>query len=273
MTFINKDVYHSIFWKDKGFFSWKGKTFTQVTSFIQKNKGLTPIINNSNKKTDISALFHPNPVKLYRREIASSIISVCNPRTSTRIDEINRPNGYLLYDKSSNKGIQNVLDIQQTTNKYDLNVPSCHTKTNCFSQESNALRRVRSAGMNKKKYNSCTNSDSYNADTTQYLKSRNKTFDQNQFVYKSQVTPSYFKPNNTKFKQEGGVDSSSLINRKRYDALSKVGSTLVTPLGNKVSNSLAYAVPFEAYIKKGKPFPFHDKKILEQCIIHKCLPK
>jgi hypothetical protein len=270
MSKRNNDLYNSIFWKDKGFFSWKGKTFTQITSSIQKNKGQTPI-TTTNK--NISALFHPNPLKIYRREIASQTIATCNPRTSIKIDEINRPNGCLLNQQTKGKGIPIVLDIQQTTNQYDLNAPSCHTSTKCLSQENNALRRVRSAGMNRTKYNACTNGDAYNANTSQYLKSRHKTFDQNQFVFKHEVAPSYFKPNNTKFKQEGGVDASSLINRKKYDALTKVGSTLVTPLGNKVSNSLAYAVPFENYIKKGKPFPVHDPNRLKQCITQKCIPK
>ena len=79
--------------------------------------------------------------------------------------------------------------------------------------------------------------------------------------------------NNKKFMKEGGVESSSLINRKKYDALSSIGSTLDTPLGNKVSNSLAYAVPFEGYIKKGKPFPVHDSKILETCLLKNCILK
>ena len=270
MSKINRNVYNSLFWKEKGFYSWKGKTFTQVTSSIQKNKGLTSI-STTNK--NISALFHANPLKLYRREIASQDIKICNPRTSVKIDELNRPNGYLLLDKTNNKGIQNVIDIQTTTNKYDLNIPACHTSTNCFSQENNALQRVRSAGMNRKKFNSCTNSDSYNANTTQYLKSRHKTFNQNQFTYKNDVAPSYVKMNNKKFMKEGGVESSSLINRKKYDALSSIGSTLDTPLGNKVSNSLAYAVPFEGYIKKGKPFPVHDSKILETCLLKNCILK
>lgn len=268
MAKINRDLYNTISWKEKGFFSWKDKTFAQVTSSIQKNKGDIPIIDGN-----ISALFHPNPLKIYRREIASQKINTCNPRTSIRIDEINQPNGYLIYNTVNQTGINNFIDINLTSNKHELNTPSCNTKTNCMSQESIALKRVRSAGMNRTKYNSCTNSDSYNANTNQYLKSRNKTFQQNQFVYKNQVTPSYSKPNNTKFHKEGSVDASSLIDRKRYDTLSSVGSTLPTPLGNKISNSLAYAVPTEGYIKKGNPFPIHNKKLLEKCILHNCVPK
>ncbi len=230
MSIVNRDLYNVIYWKDKGFYSWKGKTFVQVTSSIQKNNGYKPITNDN-----ISALFKPSPLKIYRREFASTqslsntypefSVSVpsstppllqnknipCNSRTSIKIDELNQPNGYFIYDTPNNTGINNVLEINLPNSKYELNTPYCNTKTNCLSQESNALKRVRSAGMNRTKYNSCTNSDSYNANTSQYLKSRHKTFDQNQFVYKNQVAPSYFKPNNTVFKKDGGVESSSYI--------------------------------------------------------------
>ena len=264
MSKINRDVYNYIFWEDKGFFSWKGKTFVQVSSSIQKNAGLKSIQNKN-----ISSIFQPNPLKLYRREIGSQTMQICNPRTSVKIDELNRPNGYLLYNTMTNKGMNNTLDIQSTTNKYDLSTPSCNTSTNCLSQQNNALKRVRSAGMNRTKYNSCTNSDSYNADTSQYLKSRHKSFQQNQFVYKNQVEPSFFKPNNKKFTNNGGVDASSLINRVRYDALTGVGATLPTQTGNKIMNSLAYAVPKEGYLQKGKPFP----EALNKCVLKKCIQK
>ena len=268
MTILNEDLYNSIYWKNKGFISWKGKTFVQLTTSIQKNKGIKSISDNN-----ISSLFKANPLKLYRREIVSNTINSCNQRTSVRIDELNRPNGYLIYKEKNNTGINNVLDIQLTTNSYQLSTPSCSTENNCLSQEMNALRRVRSAGMNTKKYNSCTNSDEYNTNTSQYLKSRNKSFDKNQFVYKNSITPTYYKPSNQKFSQDGGVDSGSHINRLKYDTLSGVGSTLPTPKGNIIKNSLAYAVPMEQYIKKGNPFPIENKKLLKKCIITQCVPK
>lgn len=246
----NPDLYYSNDYKDLGFFSWKGRTFTQITSQIQKNKGT---INNIYKAT---------PSRLYRREIAVQT-SVCNPRTSLKIDEFDRPNGYLISQIPNNTGIKSVVDIIYSTNTTDHPNPSCSKYTNCFSQENNALRRVRSGGMNRKTYNSCTNSDSYNNDTAQYLKSRNKTFEKNQFVYKSQ--DSVFKPSNMKFKQQGGVDAGSQINRVKYDALTGVGATLFTPLDNKIHNTLAYAVPKEGYHKKGgKPYPLITKEMLKK---------
>jgi hypothetical protein len=45
------------------YFSWKGKTFTQITSIIKKNA-----MSNIDSKHSI---FMPTPLKLYRREIVS----------------------------------------------------------------------------------------------------------------------------------------------------------------------------------------------------------
>lgn len=237
----------------EGFFRWKGKTFTQITTQIQQNKG--PINN----------IFKATPLRLYRREIASNISSpTCNPRTSIRLDEWNRPNGTLVTPFVTNAGIRSLVDMTSTTNTTDYPNPSCSQNTHCFSQENNALKRVRSGGMNRKAYNACTNSDSYNANTGQYLKSRNKSFEKNQFVYSGQK--SVYKPSNAKFSHEGGVDSGSHINRIKYDMLNKVGATLPTSNGDAIHNSLAYSVPKEHFLKKGgKPFPLLTQDMLKRC--------
>lgn len=253
---VNRDLYNTIDWKDNGFFSWKGKTFTQVTSKIQQNKGT------------LTNIFKATPLRLHRREIASNTINTtaCNPRTSLKIDELNRPNGYLISNTNTANIIKSVLDIQLTNDSSQYPNVSCSTNTNCFSQENSARMRVRSAGMNRKKYDSCTNSDAYNANTAQYLKSRNKSFEKNQFDYKS--NDSVYKPSNKKFDYQGGVDAGSLINRVKYDALTSVGAKLPTTNGNKVANTLAYAVPKEGFIKKGgKPFPLLTRKMIDSCTL------
>ena len=165
-------------------FTWKNKTFVQVTTALQKNTGTIAI-----SKTNIQNLFNPTPLKLYRREIASSIIKPCNPRISTSIDELNRPNGYLVYNSATNYGLDNVLDLNITTNKYELSTPICNTSTNCLNQANNARKRVRSSGMMPKKFNPAKNNDQYYSNTTQYLKSRNRTFEQNQYNYIRQGDP------------------------------------------------------------------------------------
>jgi hypothetical protein len=170
--------------KSKPYFAWKGKTFVQVTAALQKNTGTIPTTSKN-----IQNIFHPTPLKLYRREIASTAVANCNPRISLSIDELNSPNGYLVYNSNNKYGLDNTLDINSTTNKYELSTSVCNNSTNCFNQANNARRRVRSSGMITKKFNSTKNNDQYYSDTTQYLKSRNRTFEQNQYNYIRQGDP------------------------------------------------------------------------------------
>jgi hypothetical protein len=88
------------------YFSWKGKTFNQVISSIQNNNKL---INN----IGLSELFKPLPLKIYRREIASTIPLICNSRISSSIDIINQPNGTLVSSDNNytGNGLVNILDI------------------------------------------------------------------------------------------------------------------------------------------------------------------
>jgi hypothetical protein len=268
------------------YFSWKGKTFSQVTTAIQKNTATIPLYNNN-----IRNLFLPRPLKIFRREIASSTVSRCNVRTSVKIDELDRPNGYLVYKTPNTHGLNNTEDINLTTNKSQLSTPACSTSTNCMNQAQYARRRVRSSGMMPKKFNATKNNDQYYSSTSQYLNSRNRTFQQNQYnfirqgdsknkpgsalavnnlysanglnhcstlINKTPYVPVFYKPNNSQYATQGAVDSSARITRKIYDTLTTVGSKLRTPQGSTVSNSLAYRVPTGtfSYIKdSGKAFP------------------
>jgi hypothetical protein len=131
-------------------------------------------------------LFKSRPIKVFRREIASIQNNAhCNVRTSVSIDELNRPNGYLVYSTNENndKGLVNVLNLELPNSTYELSTPSCNTQNACFNQQANALRRVRSSGIITKKFNPATNNSVYYTDTNQYLKGRNKKFEQNQFNY------------------------------------------------------------------------------------------
>ena len=232
------------------YFPWKGKTFSQITTTIQKNKSVNnPTITNNN-------LFRAAPLKIYRREISNTTVKSCNPRTSVRIDELNSPNGYLVYSNNNNNsnGLANTLDINLTSNTYDLGKSSCNTSTNCFNQAKNALRRVRSSGMIKPKPDPTHNNVKYFTGTQQYLISRNRSFQQNQFQYSSTrptTTQAYcnpvYKPSNSKFAQQGGVSSSARTLRKDFDTITTIGGSYRTSYGSGMANSLAYGVPNTGY--------------------------
>lgn len=152
--------------------SWKGKTFTQITSSIQKNtKPASSIVNT----------MRAQPVKHYRREIASKNgITHGNPRISMSINEMTSPSGYLVIANGDPKcsGVHSTLDFSLTANKTET---TCKTAATCVAD--NARTRVRSAGMIVKNYNLNRNNDKYYTSTQEYLKSRNRSFQQNQFNY------------------------------------------------------------------------------------------
>ena len=276
---------------DEPLVAWKGKAFTQITSIIKKNKP-----NSVSTSSTKGIIFLPNALKIYRREIAANMdLSGCHSsRVSLKIDEFDRPNGSLVYNYASRslptsiKGVTNYIDLGVTTDTTDLpgSCSSCNTSTNttgafAFSQAQNALKRVRSSGMIRKKFNATSNKPVYYTDTTQFLTSRNKTFDQNSFNYfnggnplanpgtngasgnsyhgngtnacDGKFAPVYFKPNNPQFSQQGGVSSSSLTNRVKYDSINTVAyRTSVTNLGNAVADAYAYGVSEQPYTLKDR---------------------
>jgi hypothetical protein len=171
--------------------SWKGKTFTQITSVIRKNNTNTiggvaqkPMYRKGIYTGTISvypSIFLPNPLKIYRREIANTTSgSNCYQRTSLKIDEFDRPNGSIINTSSTNKnGLVNTID--NTIPKNTCEKPG--TCLSFLSPSQNAKRRCRSSGIIKQSYNPSKNCANYYTGTRQYLTSRNKTFLQNQYNY------------------------------------------------------------------------------------------
>ena len=55
--------------------------------------------------------------------------------------------------------------------------------------------------------------------------------------------PLYYKPSNSKFATQGGVDSSSRLSRLKYDTITTSANSFRSAFGNQTANSLAYGVP------------------------------
>ena len=197
------------------FFSWKGRTFNQITSIIKKNSKSANITNHS--------FFMPQPLKIYRREIASTTTTstttnpyTCNGRISTSIDLLNMPGGTIVNSGvGTTNGLINTLDINLTSNNYEKNSSCQNDVKNCMSQVTNARRRVRSSGIIKKQFDLTKNNDTtYHTSTNQYLVSRNRTFQQNQYYYIRQGN-SNVKPGDSLSVQN--IYSSNAINHcKKY---------------------------------------------------------
>lgn len=124
----------------------------------------------------------------------------------------------------------------------------------------------------------------YYTSTQQYLVSRTKGFDQNMFhsiksgdasakpgtnqslnnVYGSnnnipycpngqaRFAPVFYKPNNSKFAQEGGVSSSTRVTRLKYDTITSNAALLAGAFGPQTANALAYGGPETTYTLKDK---------------------
>jgi len=149
---------------------WKGATFQQLSAGVRFNK--------QTNSTSIINLFSPNPLKAYRKEIASVDLSTCNPRISVKIDDYDKPGGI------SNSEIVTTTALANTGNlTYENNVCEHPSSTNycsaVLSPADNARRRVRSSGMIQKK----SANDNYYTSTKQYLNSRNISYDQNTYFH------------------------------------------------------------------------------------------
>lgn len=155
---------------------WKGTHFQQISAGIKYNKRMNGV------NVGAGDIFRSRPLRIYRKEIASSDIEHCNPRISMSIDDLNKPGGTITTSAPTNGGLATVEDITYSNNKCDH--PSAHELCSTFlSAENNAKRRVRSSGMLRPKYNPNTNNSTYCTTSGQYLSSRSRTFDQNKYFH------------------------------------------------------------------------------------------
>ena len=182
---------------------WKGKTFKQLTPFLQRNK-------NSNQK--LASFMLPNPVTQYRKEIASTPIQTCSQRASDSVNLFEQPGGNIITEEVNtvgppppkSAGIVHVMDpsIPNDTSVNGQSCITCNARPHCantstlsdnvcFSEENKARRRCRSAGMVQNKFKARNQNDrAYFTDNKQYLTSRNRLYSQNQYNYIRQGLPS-----------------------------------------------------------------------------------
>jgi hypothetical protein len=144
--------------------SWKGNVFYKISSFSKKN--------NNDQSLKTSLFMNPLPMKIYRKELGKP--NNCNEHIS--LDELNRPGSF----------IQSQTQRAGYTNYNTNDVTECRSinKNSCVNMpDVDARRRVRSAGMIRRKYDPSRNNDTYCTSSNQYLVSRNRTFSQNQYNF------------------------------------------------------------------------------------------
>ncbi len=241
---------------ERRYVSWKGKTLNQITSTLKKN---TYVLNQSDKTN----IFKANPVKLYRKEIASQTITSGNPRVSSSIQDFETPNGYsivssVLTPAGKCTSLANTIDPTIPNSKYEKGgaIQLSSNPKQCFSQADNARRRCRSGGSAIKQYDISNHKNNYYTSSKQYLYDRNQTFDQNQFKYavsdKANCNAPIVKFSNNRFKTQGGVSSSDLIARVRYEEITNAASSTANAYGADAANALAYGVNANVYTEKDR---------------------
>ena len=273
------------------FLSWKGKTFGQITSSIQKNENTAAM--------EGKLLFQPPPLKIHRREAFTKEIKTQSSKISTSIDVLNRPGGALVVSGSSVdwnvcendcSGTKLTLDTNLVNNRgetYDCCTdlgPNSSVRQS-LDPASVAKRRVRSSGIIRKQPPSTVTTAPYCTTSKEYLATRGKTFEQKQFHYLQSGNPlvkpgapgsqdnkysvnndgnvycpnnpnfyvqSEFKPSNYKFSQDGGVSSSARTTRLNYNTITTNGGLYTKAYGSQVGNALSYGKSSDAYTIKDK---------------------
>jgi hypothetical protein len=229
---------------------WKGKTFSQITSTLLRNNRTPP---------NDTAIYHPLPWKHYRKEMV-----VVHESNRSSLRDFETPGGTIV--------TANVCTPYSTT--IDTLVPKCISVSTVqtskylqnLSQQSDARRRVRSGGMQRPRFKpEHNNAAEYHYNAEQYLRSRNRTFQQNQFHYlrdgnrdadpgsneavkntyasnsnqycgtnyKTDYVPVYYKPNNSTFATQGAVDSSLRLERLKQLTAQRNGEKKDAPLKNE----------------------------------------
>ncbi len=64
--------------------------------------------------------------------------------------------------------------------------------------------------------------------------------------------PLYYKPSNSKFATQGGVDSSARLHRLKYDTVTNSANTFMSAYGRATADAMAYGVPGPGYTLKDK---------------------
>ena len=128
--------------KSKPFYNWKGRTFSQISSVIQKNKGLETSIP--------SQYFRALPLKIYRRELARTVTSGSSKSQTIRT-VMETPGSTIVNGECTNcHGEQNTLDINYNENKSENPCSTCDeslTKGLPEYQNSNYIQSLSQASL------------------------------------------------------------------------------------------------------------------------------
>lgn len=149
--------------------SWRGQTFNQIIAQRQLNLGTR------------STPFLPSPLKIYRKELVKSPIP-CS-KTSVSIDDFTTPGANVV---NNNEPQIFIVDPLKPNNKTE----TLESNSKCVVCVDNARKRVRSSGNLKNTFGMSTQ-NLYYTSKSQYLNSRQKQFEQNNYTHYLKSDPIY----------------------------------------------------------------------------------
>ena len=173
---------------------WKGKSFGQITTLIQKNdpikvryidtNGNYDSVQNINKEL----FFKAPPLKIHRRETNTAVKKTSSEKRSTSIDLLNRPGGALVVfdeEECDCAGNKQTLDINLINNRGETGECCNDNKKtlHAFNTEQIARNRARGASVVRKPPNPKVTTAPYSMSSQEYLANRGKTFKQNQYHF------------------------------------------------------------------------------------------
>ena len=254
---------------------WKGNTYNIIHAGVQLNTKNT----SSNSLNATHLAMKSQPIINYRKEIPINNTCTYHANDST-IRDIMDGAGQTIVNGYSTITQDNVI-LYNTKQTYDninsacnVCVPNTQLANRCMSQQNNALRRLRSAGMIKNN----TLQTKYYTSNNEYQYGRNKSIEQNEFnmlragnsttipgtpasfanMYGSNTIslcpgnggptnttkyyPVIYKPNNSKFANQGSVSSATRLLRLKYDTVNKGGQKTNTQYGILTANAITYSI-------------------------------
>jgi len=235
---------------------WKGRTFNQIMSGLKMNG-----------PTNATGIFSALPMKHYRKEIASVVLTDRSSRPSMSVDDFLRPGAVIITDVGLETGLCGTVDFSSVLPNDTTEQP---ITTRCSIKADDARRRMRSAGNARNPLGS-----KYNANFKQYLVNRQRTFGQSQShhfktgdssvdagapaslqnVYtpnginacSSNFVKAYYKPSNAKFATQGGVSAGARLDRLKYDTILKAQNSykvaIAEPVGLSLKDKTGYPNP------------------------------
>ena len=290
-------------------FPWKQTILKYMIASTQKNMSRMDISSNTYQDDTIlhtgirNNVFLPQPLKIYRKEIGNATINQPSKHSvGMTIESMEMPGSTITISSNTPVPPLGGLDIvvldrkEMGDSNNQTNHPGqCKSFTTggvCMDPATNARRRVRTSGIVK---------HTYSTTAEQYLYTRNKTFQQNQFqytqsgntsaqagtaaaannVYGTQCSPSswaiynkcsgttrpytpvYYKPNNPLFAQQGAVDSSTFILRRKFDTITNNTAQYKRVYGSAVASAMGYGISDSVYTLKHKiGFPLKKTPVI-----------